>query len=241
MIHSRIILILLTVILSVNHSFSSNKQKILIVTGGHSFDRVPFFHMFDSFKNISYKELVHPGALGQLLTIELASFDAVVFYDMPKAITDVEKDAFYRLLKGGKGLLFLHHSICAYQDWSEFKNIAGGKYYEKKKDDQFGASSYQHDIDFQVMVEHPSHPVTKGLGNFELHDEVYGNLEVLSGVYPLLSTAHPKSNKLIGWTLTRDNSKIVYLQPGHDANSYNNHNYRKLLVQSIRYITSGGR
>jgi len=222
--HSRIMLALLTFILSVNLSFSSNRQKILIVTGGHSFDRIPFFQMFDSFKNISYKELAHPEALVQLSTIELASFDAVVFYDMPKTITDAEKDAFYRLLKGGKGLLFLHHSICAYQDWNEFKNIVGGKYYEKKKDDQFGASSYQHDIDFRIIAEHPSHPVTKGVGNFELHDEVYGNLEVLSGVYPLLSTNHPKSNKLIGWALTRDNSKIVYLQPGHDANSYNDSN-----------------
>ncbi len=235
----RVMLTFIIVVLTVNVSSSSNKLKILIVTGGHNFDRVSFFQMFDSFKDLTYTELVHPEAGVQLGTVDLTSIDAVVFYDMPKTITDNEKESYYRLLKTGKGLLFLHHSVCAYQDWPDYENIVGGKYYEKKKDDQFGASSYEHDIDFQVKIEHPSHPVTKGLKDFELHDEVYGNLEVLPGVYPLLSTNHSKSNHLIGWTLTKDNSKIVFIQPGHDKNSYNNPNYRKLLIQSIRYISKG--
>jgi len=193
--------------------------------------------MFDSFKNLSYTEFVHPDARVQLGTIDLSSFDAVVFYDMPKTINDEEKNSYYRLLKAGKGLLFLHHSICAYQDWPEFESIVGGKYYEKKKDDNFGASSYQHDIDFNVQMVHPSNPVTKGMKDFVLHDEVYGNLEVLPEVYPLLSTNHPKSNKLIGWTLKKENSKIVFIQPGHDKNSYTKPNYRRLVRQAINYIT----
>jgi len=232
------LLTILVFLLALNSSFSASKKKILIVTGGHEFDRVSFFQMFDSFDWLSYTELVQPKAGIQLETIDLATFDAVVFYHMPKTITDEEKKGYYRLLKSGKGLLFLHHSICAYQDWPEYESIVGGKYYEKKKDDQFGASSYLHDIDFTVKIEHKSHPVTKGVKDFKLHDEVYGNLEVLPGVYPLLSTSHPKSNLLIGWTLKKDNSKIVFLQPGHDKFSYTNPNYRRLISQSIIYITT---
>ncbi len=235
----RTVLTLIIVLVTVNISFSSDKFKILIVTGGHDFDRISFFQMFDSFKNLSYTELTQPEANVLLGTTDLASFDAVVFYDMPKTISDPGKESFFRLLKAGKGLLFLHHSICAYQDWPEYENIVGGKYYEKKKDEKFGASSYQHDIDLTVTLEHPSHPVTKGLKNFALHDEVYLNMEVLPGIYRLLGTNHPKSNKLIGWTLTRENSKIVYLQPGHDKNSFDNPNYRKLLIQAIRFISTG--
>jgi len=170
--------------------------------------------------------------------MELDSIDAVVFYDMPKTITEDEKNSYYRLLKAGKGLLFLHHSICAYQDWPEFENMVGGKYYEKKKDDQFGSSSYQHDVDFNVRIVNSSSPITKGIKDFLLHDEVYGNLHVLPESRPLLSTDHPKSNKLIGWTLKNGKSKIVFLQPGHDKNSYMNSNYRRLVSQAINYITS---
>jgi len=218
---------------------SAGKLKILIVTGGHDFDRVSFFQMFDSFNNMTYKELVQPAAKEELKAMDLNSFDAVVFYDMPKTITEKEQNSYYRLLDAGKGLLFLHHSICAYQDWPEYESIVGGKYYEKKKDDKFGASSYQHDVDFKVQMVHPSHAVTKGMKDFEIHDEVYGNLEVIPKVYPLLSTNETKSNILIGWTLNNGNSKIVYIQPGHDKNSFTNPNYRQLIWQAISYITSG--
>ena len=229
---------LLMILLLVSFNLSANKLKILIVTGGHDFDRTSFFQMFDSFNNLTYTELIHPEARIQLGSVDLESFDAVVFYDMPKSITDQEKKSYDRLLKAGKGLLFLHHSICAYQDWSEFETIVGGKYYEKKKDDFFGASSYQHDVEVNVQILQSSHPVTKGLKNFVLHDEVYGNLEVLPLVLPLLSTDHPMSNSLIGWTLKKENSQIVYIQSGHDKNSFNNPNYRQLVTQAVSYITS---
>jgi hypothetical protein len=109
--------------------------------------------------------------------------------------------------------------------------------YEKKKNEKFGASSFTHDIDFYVQIVHPSHPVTKGIKDFVLLDEVYGNMEVLPEISPLLSTDHPKSNILIGWTLKKENSKIVYIQPGHDEKSYSNPEYRKIIKQSISYIT----
>lgn len=235
---TRPFLSLLFIFLFVSVSATAGKLKILIVTGGHTFDRAPFFEMFDSFDHITWTELVHPEARAALTTIDLATFDAVVFYDMPKTLTDQEKEAYYRLLKAGKGLLFLHHAICAYQDWPEFKNIVGGKYYEKKRDDKFGASSYLHDVDFEVNILQPSHPVTRKMKDFNLHDEVYGNLEVMPEVTPLLSTIHPKSNLLIGWTFKKENSKIVYIQPGHDNHSFSNPDYRNLLHRSLNYITS---
>ena len=206
--------------------FSAKKINVLIVTGGHDFDNKSFFEMFDSFKKISYRELVHPEANRQIMEMDIKSFDAVVFYDMPKIIKEEEKITYEKLVKEGKGLLFLHHSICSFQDWNEFKTFTGGKYYEKKKDESFGASSYQHDIDFKVHINDNSHPVTRGLKDFELLDEVYGNLEVLPGVHPLLSTDHPKSNKLIGWTLEKGKSRIVFIQPGHDKQSYFYPNYQ---------------
>ena len=223
-------------ILFVSFNVSGSKLRIIIVTGGHDFDREPFFQMFDSFTNLTWIEYVHPEALAKLGNVDLATFDAVVFYDMPKTITEIEKASYYRLLKSGKGLVFLHHSICAFQDWPEYESIVGGKYYEKKKNDKFGASSYQHDVDFYVQIIHPTHPVVKGIDEFVLSDEVYGNLEVIPEVYPLLSTDHPKSNILIGWTLTKDKSKIVYIQPGHDKKSWENENYRRLVKQAIQFV-----
>jgi len=91
-------------------------------------------------------------------------------------------------------------------------------------------------VKFSIYILDKSHPVTHGIKDFDLLDEVYGNLEVLPDVQPLLSTDHPKSNKLIGWTFTKESSKIVYIEPGHDKNTWTNPSYQKLIRQAIYYI-----
>lgn len=213
---------------------SAKKLNILVITGGHGFDEKPFFEMFDSFQDITFTRLVQPEANTQLGTIDPKTYDAIVFYDMPKSITEQDKTNYYKLLKLGKGMVFLHHSQCSYQDWEGYKTIVGGKYHEEKNSPQ--SSTYQHDITFTVKISDPKHPVTRGLKDFEILDEVYGNTEVLPGVTPLLTTDHPQSSKIIGWTHQIEKSRIVYIQPGHDKNAYQNAQYRQLVRQAINFV-----
>lgn len=178
-------LLILCVLSMVSISLSAKKLNGIVITGGHDFDRDSFFEMFNSYNDLVYTELKHPEANLQLGRLDLNSFDAVVFYDMPKSISAEEKECYHKLLKAGKGLVFLHHSLASYQNWDEFKSIVGGKYHEEQNTPQ--SSTYQHDVDFKVKVEAPSHPVTRGIPDFEIHDEVYGNTEVLPDVIPLLT------------------------------------------------------
>jgi len=226
-------LLILSILIVASLSVSAKKLNVLIVTGGHDFDRKSFFEMFDSFQNISYTELRHPEANLQLGQINPKTFDAVVFFDMPKTISETEKESYHKLLKLGKGLVFLHHSLASYQDWDEFKTIIGGKYHEEQNSP--ATSTYQHDVTFKVKIADPKHPVTIEIKDFEILDEVYGNTEVLPLVTPLLTTDHLLSSKVIGWTLKKENSRIVYLQPGHDNKAYFNPNYQKLVRQAIGY------
>jgi hypothetical protein len=226
--------LLISILILICSQASAKMLNVLIVTGGHDFDRKSFFEMFDTFQKISYTELKHPEANLQLGKIDLKTYDAVVFYDMPKTISEAEKESYNKLLKAGKGLVFLHHSLASYQQWDEFKTILGGKYHEEKNSP--ATSTYQHDLTFKVKITDPKHPVTKGISDFEILDEVYGNTEVLSGVTPLLTTNHPQSSKIIGWTHKIENSRIVYIQPGHDKNAWLNLNYQKLVWQAIAFV-----
>jgi len=233
MYHIQLLIVSLLILVSI--STSAKNLHVIVVTGGHDFDRELFFKMFDSFKAISYKELKHPEANLQLGQIDPKTFDAVVFYDMPKTISEAEKESYHRLLKLGKGLVFLHHSLASYQDWDEFKTIIGGKYHEETNSPQ--SSTYQHDVTFPVMIKDPKSPVTKGVGNFEVLDEVYGNTEVLPNVTILLTTNNPKSSAIIGWTHIKDKSRIVYIEPGHDYHSWTNPNYQQIVRQAIEFVS----
>lgn len=228
-------LLILCVLLITSVSLSAKKLNVVVITGGHDFDRKPFFEMFGSFDEFTYTELKHPEAYLQLGRLDLKSLDAVVFYDMPNSITAEEKESYHKLLKAGKGLVFLHHSLASCQNWDEYKSIVGGKYHEEQNTPQ--SSTYQHDVDFKVNVEINDHPVTRGISDFEIHDEVYGNTEVFPEVLPLLTVDHPQSSKIIGWTHKRENSEIVYIQLGHDGLAYQNRNYRQLVKQAIEFVS----
>lgn len=210
--------------------------KIMLVTGGHSYDTLQFFEMFDALKGIEYVHFEQPKANQKLVSGLAEDFDVVVFYDMWKTISDAEKSAYLKLTNQGKPFLFLHHSIASYQDWPEFEKILGGKYVEKGRgvpaEEQ---SNYEHDVWVYTKVENYT-PITVGLKEPRFFDEVYGNVRISEKVFPLLKTRHPKSMEIVAWENKYNNSKIIYLQPGHDYRTYQNEEFRKLVSQSIKYL-----
>jgi type 1 glutamine amidotransferase len=213
--------------------------RVLIVTGGHDFERAPFFKMWTDLGDIDYREAVQPGALS-LFGPELKKrFDAIVFYDMVETISEEQKAAFVNLLKQGVGILFLHHSLASYQNWDEYEKILGGKYYlaAGTKDGQsHEASTFQHDVEVPVHVVDPNHPVTRGVSDFILRDEVYGKYEMLLDMRPLLETSHPLSSKTIAWWHPYGKSRIVFIQLGHDHWAYENPAFRKLVKQALVWL-----
>ncbi|MFN8207421.1 MAG: ThuA domain-containing protein [Bacteroidales bacterium] len=224
--------------LSISEIPAQNRPlQVAVVTGGHDFDSAAFFGMFDSFKGVQYRQLTQPGALGMIQQKDGRFPDAVVFYDMPQEISARGKEVFRMLLMGGTGLVFLHHSLASYQQWPEYKKMVGGKYHEKNSPDASKYSTYKHDVQVPVKILDPTHPVCAGIHDFSLLDEVYGSFEVLSGVIPLLGTSQPESGPVIGWTQQVANSRIVYIQPGHDKNAFSNQDYRRLVFQAIRYVS----
>ncbi len=231
------IIFLFSFLIFASGSFAQNRTlEILIVTGGHSFEHQQFFEMFDSFQDIHYREAPHPKADDLIRSKEIEKYDVLVFYDMPKEISEDTKKAFISLLEQGKPMVFLHHSLASYPDWEEFTKIRGGKYFEKATP-EYGSSTYKHDEEVPVIIVNKQHPITRNMKDFTIHDEVYGNFLVLPQCTPLIKTTHPLSSPVIGWTNRYKNSMIVYLQPGHDHMAYENANYRKILHRAILWVS----
>ncbi|MBK8946357.1 MAG: ThuA domain-containing protein [Ignavibacteriae bacterium] len=147
-------------------------------------------------------------------------------------MNDPQKQAFLELLNKGKSILFLHHSLVSYQGWDEYEKIIGGRYYQStnyKDSLKFTQSTYKHDVEIPVQIVDKNHPITKGLEDFIIHDEIYGKYKILTTVSPIFTTTHPESETIIGWTNSYGKSKIVYIQLGHDNHSFNDKNYRLLI------------
>ena len=229
------ILLFLIFIFSIN-IVKSQPIKVMLITGGHAYDTLQFTEMFDALPGIEYQHFLQPKA-NQKIARDLAKdFDVLVFYDMWKDISETEKSAYLKLTQQGNPLLFLHHSIASYQNWPEFEKILGGKYIEKGvgvPDEDL--STYEHDVWVYSKVENYT-AVTVGLKEPRFFDEVYGNVRISDDVLPLLRTRHPKSMEFIAWQHKYNNSQVVYIQPGHDYRTYENEEYRKLVLQAIKFL-----
>jgi len=219
---------------------SANPIRILVITGGHDYKADQFNQMLASLgDNIKYQISELPAAYDMFLPENRNKYDVLVFYHMWQKITDEQAKILADCIREGKPLVALHHSICAYDDWPEYFNIIGGKYFHKPttvKGKEYPACSYIHDLHFKVKIVNPENPVTKGLSDFEIFDETYKGYYVEEGVTPLLTTDEPSSAPVIGWTKTYGKARIVTLQSGHDAPTFENPNFRKLLKQAIEWV-----
>jgi type 1 glutamine amidotransferase len=217
---------------------ATGKIRVLVVTGGHDFENAPFFQVFKDNPNISYQAVEHPNAHALLKAEAAKQYDVLVLYDMHQEITDEAKADFLARLKEGKGLVVLHHAIASYQKWPEYSKIIGARYYlEPTVVDgvQKARSAYQHGVNIKIHVADARHPITRGLKDYEIHDETYKLFDVFDQCHPLLTTEEPLSNKVIGWCKTYAAARVVYLQSGHDHFAYENPNFRQVLSQAIRW------
>jgi uncharacterized protein len=239
----RLIRLLPVLLVSVATTLAAEDQKlrVLVVTGGHGFEPAPFFEVFEANKEIAVTRATHAkNASTAYDRDDLLTYDCVVLYDMMQNITEAQKARILALAEKGVGLLVMHHALVSYQGWPEFEKLVGGTYPEPQ--DQKGKVTetlgWQHDIDIPVVIVAKDHPVTRGLQDFMIHDEIYWGFRVAPDVTTLITTTHPKSGKPLAWAHMYKKSRVMYLQLGHGPSAYKNENFRKLVAQGIRW-TSG--
>jgi uncharacterized protein len=217
----------------------AGKIRVLLVTGGHAFEKEPFFKVFKDNPDITCEMVEHPKAHA-LLTAEAAKqWDVLVMYDFNQPISPEAQANFVARLQDGKGLVVLHHAIAAYPAWPEYWDIIGAHYYLAPTNIASVAkarSAYKHGVDFRIHLADPEHPVTRGLHDFDIHDETYKWFDVAEDCHPLLTTDEPESNKVIGWAKTYKRARVVYIESGHDHFAYENPNFQQLVSQAIRWV-----
>ncbi len=233
-----VIALMLFVTLVCPSQAEEGKIRVLLTFGGHGFEEQPFFAVFDAMPDVEYTKAPMPQSLDLLKPGLEKQYDVIVMYDMVQGISPEQQKAFVELLNTGIGVFSLHHNMGANQDWPEFRKIIGGKFPTKPSEidgKQYAPSLWSHDEDMKIAVVDKQHPITRGIEDFEIHDETYKNYYTEPGVKILLTTDHPKNNPEIGWVKEYGKSRVFYFMLGHDAKAYANTNFAKIIRQGIQW------
>src|SRR5262245_42488279 len=158
------------------------KTKVLVITGGHGFEKEPFFKIFEDNTNITFTAAAHSKTNASAYERDdLLDYDVLVLYDMPQEITEAQKKKLLSLFDRGIGLVVVHHALAAYQRWPEYAGLIGGHYDEpdpKKPGTVTETVGWKHDEEVPVVIVATNHPVTAGLKDFVIHDEIYWGFRV---------------------------------------------------------------
>jgi len=214
------------------------KLNVLVVTGGHGFERKPFFTLFECYDDIEYVEAQLKDDSEIFEDISGWDYDVIVFFNMTQKISLKRQENFKKLVKDGVGVVALHHCMGSYQQWPEYIKIIGGRYNLKASEQggvKYEASTYLHDADFTVHIEDSKHPITRGLADFQVHDETYKKCSFEKDNHLLLTTNHPESDTEIGWVRKYGKGRICLIMIGHGPSVYANPTYRQLVARAIRW------
>ena len=177
------------------------------------------------------------------------------------------KQGFRALLESGKGVVALHHAIAGWPAWEEYAELLGGRFLYKSatlRGKALPDSGYRHDVPHEIRTV-ASHPVLDGIPEtFTLTDEVYLSEVLEDSVTPLLRSgydftrdnfysatlaisgtmysnegwSHDDGSNFVGWVKRARNAPLVYLQPGDGPSTYADANYRRLVANAIRWVSS---
>lgn len=208
--------------------------RVLVVTGGHEYD-TSFYTVFEGSDAFQWDHAVSNEEAFRTDIRE--KYDVLVLYDLSRSLSDDGRKNLRDFVESGKGVVVLHHAIADYNDWPWwYEEVVGGRYLLEPDGDQ-QASIYEQGVELTARAT-GSHPVTEGLDTVHFLEETYKHLWISPRVQVLLETDHATSDGPIAWVSPYEQSRVVYIQSGHDRPTLVHSDYHRLVHNAIMW-TSG--
>jgi type 1 glutamine amidotransferase len=174
----------------------------------------------------------------------LTGYDLVTVYalrwTMARPMFDSERDAWAQSLSSaarsgliahverGGGVLAVHTAAICFDDWPEWRALVGAAW-------NWDRSFHPPPRTMRVDVG-GGHPITAGLGGFELEDECYTNLDWDPGMQVLASAPYRGVQPLIG-ARNREGRRVVSDALGHDLRSLSHPTHQTLLRRAALWAS----
>jgi type 1 glutamine amidotransferase len=205
--------------------------RALLVTGGHDHES-SFYTIFEGHKDLAGIPVTTSAAAFQ--NDLRGKYDVLVMYDFSRDLFETGKKNLRAFVEGGKGIVVLHHALLNYQDWPWwYDEVVGGSYRLKPEG---GAPSSTVKNDQQIFVTPAAaHPITAGIGPFQIVDETYRRMRFSPQARALLTTDNSNSDPWLAWIGPCKTSRVAAIQLGHGPSAFGHPSYRTLVHNAIMW------
>ena len=171
-----------------------------------------------------YSDGASPGALDALSAYPVAILsksNTRTESDREKWIDEGKAAALSSFVEGGGGLVAVHSGIAGYRESTTVRGLLGGLFLRHPE---------QCPVAFQVTA---AHPVTEGVGSFELLDEHYWIDALDPSVEVLAKTSGGVVDQPGCWVARRGEGRVCVITPGHNLEVWLNSNFQRLLRNAL--------
>ena len=140
-----------------------------------------------------------------------------------------------RFVRSGGGVVAIHASNAAFSEWPEYREIVGGVWGPESRSDYGPGQS------FTVRIEDDTHPITVGMKDFVIDDELYIGLDLEPDIQVLASAYSELSGRQepVAWTRTCGDGRVFQNVLGHHPPSTRNPGFVQLTVNSALWACAG--
>jgi len=148
------------------------------------------------------------------------------------------EEAFLDFIAGGKGFVAFHAASATHHDWPEFQKIVGGTWEE-------GVTDHGPIHTFKVSIENSNHPVTRGLKDFFITDELWHkvkfqeDINILCTAYSAMEKSGTGKNEPVVIFTNYQKGRNFYNILGHNTATMQNKAWQTLMLRGIEWAVTG--
>jgi type 1 glutamine amidotransferase len=165
----------------------------------------------------------------------LGRYDVILLtrFNRGPTITGQAKENLLEFVKKGKGFYVQHLASASFSEWDEFGKLCGRKWV-------MGTSGHGPRGVFGAKVV-KEHPITKGMKDFKIFDELYAKLQGDSSIEVLVSADSDwsKNTEPLVFTRSYGKGRCVHNAFGHDHKAILHPSMQQLIRNGVEWAATG--
>jgi type 1 glutamine amidotransferase len=149
-------------------------------------------------------------------------------------LSSAAKENLLNFVRSGKGFAVSHLASASFKEWDEFKTLCG-RYWV------MNASGHGPRSPFKAKVADTQNPITQGLTDFDVDDELYAKLQGQSPIHVLVTADSDFSKKTepLVFTLEYGKGRVFHETLGHDAKALSNPTVQRIIQRGCEWAATG--
>lgn len=202
-------------------------KNVLLLTGG-------LYHPFEAagqilkaaFENTGLYRVDHTENRETLVAGSIVMYDAIVSYVCAGELSPEQETGLVEYVGGGKPYIGLHGATTLRGEHPAYDDMLGGRFV-----------SHPPICELAVSIIDRGHPVTMGMSDFVITDELYILDEFSATQSCVLATAtvegqtHP-----VAYTKRYGKGNVFYLALGHDERALNHPSFLQMLLNGLGWV-----